>query len=165
MVRLRDLYHRFPGLINWWSPLRGAGIRVVRASADFRSLDVAMKLTWRNRNPRGVQFGGSLFAMTDPFYMTILERALGPGYVVWDKAGSIRFRRPATTTVHVHFELTDARLAEIVATVDQHGAHDFLFPVDILDPEGNVVSLVERTLYVATKAVHEARQAARHAKS
>jgi hypothetical protein len=37
-----------------------------------------------------VQFGGSLFALTDPFYMIMLATNLGPEYVVWDKAASIR---------------------------------------------------------------------------
>ena len=43
-----------------------------------------------NRNYVGTHFGGSLFAMTDPFYMLMMMRNLGPDYIVWDKhRGSI----------------------------------------------------------------------------
>ena len=115
----RTLFQRFPKLINLWRPLRGAGIRLKHASPDLRSLDVEMRLTRANRNYMGVHFGGSLFSMTDPFYMIMLTKALGPGYVVWDKAATIRFRRPGTSTVHAHFELSEGRLAEILAALDR----------------------------------------------
>ena len=35
---------------------------------DFRTARVRLKLRWYNRNFFGVHFGGSLFAMTDPFF-------------------------------------------------------------------------------------------------
>ena len=79
----------------------------------MRSIDVEMRLGRTNANYMGVHFGGSLFSMTDPFYMIMLATALGRGFVVWDKAATIRYRRPGTGTVRAHFELTDERLAEI----------------------------------------------------
>ncbi len=157
----RSLFRRFPKLINLWRPLLGAGIRLKRASPDLRSLDVEMRLTRANRNYMGVHFGGSLFAMTDPFYMVMLTTALGKGFVVWDKAATIRFRRPGITTVQAHFELTDERLAEIRTALDRDGTYEPLFQVDVLDIGGNIVCTVERTLYCATKAAHAARLANR----
>ena len=53
-----------------------------------------MRLTRWNKNYMGVHFGGSLFAMTDPFYMVMLATNLGNEYVVWDKAASIRYGKP-----------------------------------------------------------------------
>ncbi len=159
-----SLFRRFPRLINLWPPMLGAGIRVTRHTPDFRSVDVEMRLTRLNRNYVGVHFGGSLFAMTDPFYMIMLAHALGRGYIVWDKAGSIRFRRPGATTVRAHFELTDARLAEVRAALDRDGVHEPVFDVNVVDPEGQVICQVERVLYCATKEAHAARAAARKAK-
>lgn len=109
----------------------------------------------------GVHFGGSLFSMTDPFYMIMLATALGRGFVVWDKAATIRYRRPGTGTVREHFELTDERLAEIRAELETGGIHEPVFNVDVVDTQGVVVCTVERTLYCATKAAHAARLAAR----
>ena len=143
--------------INAYAPFVGAGIRVVRQSDDLRSVDVEMKLTPENRNYFGTHFGGSLFAMTDPFYMVMLHHALGEGFVVWDKAGSIRFRRPGLTTVRAHFELTDERLAEIRAALARDGTCDAVFPVEVVDPLGEVICVVERVVYCATQEAHAAR--------
>ena len=162
---MKRLFQRYPRLINLWPPLLGAGIRLKHQSPDLRSIDVEMRLTRFNRNYVGVHFGGSLFAMTDPFYMIMLASALGRGYVVWDKAASIRFRRPGLTTVTAHFELTDQRLLEIRTAVDRDGTCDAVFNVDVVDPAGNVVASVERVLYCATKQAHKARLAARPTKA
>ena len=147
--------------INLWPPLLGAGIRVVHSSEDLRSIEVEMKLTRLNRNYVGTHFGGSLFAMTDPFYMIMLKHALGPGFVVWDKAGSIRFRRPGISTVRAHFQLTEEQIAEARAALERDGIYEPRLSVDVVDPEGEVVCVVERLLYCATKQVHEARVSAR----
>ncbi len=147
--------------INLWPPLLGAGIRVVKHSDDLRTFDVELRLNVFNRNYVGTHFGGSLFAMTDPFYMIALKQALGPGYIVWDKAASIRFRRPGLTDVHAHFHLTDEKLAEVRAALAKDGVYDAMFEVEILDPAGEVISRVERVIYCATKAAHAARAASR----
>jgi acyl-coenzyme A thioesterase PaaI-like protein len=144
--------------LNLYAPLRGAGIHVTRISPDARTFDVELRLTYLNRNYMGTQFGGSLFAMTDPFYAIIIMRALGPNYVVWDKAGSIRFRRPGRTNVRARFHIPEARLAEIQAATDRDGTHDAVFQVEITDNAGEVIARVERTIYIATKAAYAARQ-------
>ena len=41
------------------------------------SIDVEMKLRWWNANYVGTHFGGSLFAMTDAFYMLMVMAKLG----------------------------------------------------------------------------------------
>ncbi len=43
----------------------------------------------------GTHFGGSLYAMTDPFFALMLQANLGGEYLVWDKAGSIDYIAPA----------------------------------------------------------------------
>ena len=75
----------FRRAINLWPPFLGAGIKVTRVSADYREIEVTLKLGLTNRNYFGTQFGGSLFAMTDPFFALMMLRNLGPDYVVWDK--------------------------------------------------------------------------------
>ncbi len=145
--------------INKWAPFVGAGICVIAHSEDLRSVDVEMKLTPENRNYVGTHFGGSLFAMTDPFYMVMLHHALGEDFVVWDKAGSIRFRRPGLSTVRAHFELTDERLAEVRAALQRDGVCEPTFSVEILDAEDEVICTVERLVYCATREAHTARTA------
>lgn len=78
--------------INLWPPFLGSGIRVTRLDRDWKAVDVEMRLLVFNRNYVGTHYGGSLYSMTDPFYMLMLIENLGREYIVWDKSACIRFR-------------------------------------------------------------------------
>ena len=144
--------------IGWWPPLLGTGLKVTRLDKDLRAVDVEMPLRAWNKNYRGVHFGGSLFSMTDPFYMLMLAANLGEEYVVWDKAASIRYRKPGKGRVRAEFWLSEERLAEIRAALEADGRYDAQFFVEIMDEEGGVVAVVERVIYCATKTAHEERK-------
>jgi acyl-coenzyme A thioesterase PaaI-like protein len=140
--------------MHWWPPFLGAGIRLRRMTDDFREAEVELRLGRFNRNAVGTHFGGSLFAMSDPFYMIMLMRNLGPEYVVWDKAASIEYVAPARGCVTARFALTEARLAGIRA---QAAGGDKVLPefdIDVMDDEGKTVARTRRTLYVRLKARH-----------
>jgi len=92
--------------MHLWPPFLGAGIRLRRMSEDFREAEVELRLGRLNRNAVGTQFGGSLFAMTDPFYAIMLMRNLGREYLVWDKAASIEYLAPGRGTVRARFSAT-----------------------------------------------------------
>ena len=111
-----------------------------------------MRLHAWNRNYVGTHFGGSLFAMADPFFMIILMERLGPGYVVWDKSGTIRFRRPGRGTVRATFEITPERVEEIRRAADAGGKVEPTFVARIVDAQGEVVAEVEKLLSVRRKA-------------
>jgi acyl-coenzyme A thioesterase PaaI-like protein len=151
--------------IGWWPPLFGTGIKVTRLDKDLRAVDVEMPLRRWNRNYVGVHFGGSLFAMTDPFYMIMLATNLGPEYVVWDKAASIRYRKPGTGRVRAEFRLSEERLAEIRTALEVDGRYDARFGVEIKDAGGGVVAEVERVIYCATKMAHEEKKKLRSGNS
>ena len=97
--------------INLWPPFLGAGVRVTRVAGDYREIDVTLKLGLLNRNYFGTQFGGSMFAMTDPFFALMMLRNLGPEYVVWDRAGAIRYLKPGRGDVYARFRLAAAAVA------------------------------------------------------
>jgi acyl-coenzyme A thioesterase PaaI-like protein len=133
---------------NWWSPFRGAGIRVIHIADDFRSATVEMRLRSSNRSGSGTHFGGSLFAMTDPFFALMMLRNLGPGYVVWDKSGSIAYRKPGRGDVFAHFRLPASAIAR-ARKATAHGArHEPTFRVRIVDRDGETVAEVEKTLHI-----------------
>lgn len=137
-------------LLNVYPPYLGAGVRV-RASKDLRTFEVRMKLRWWNRNYVGTQFGGSLYSMCDPFFMLILFEALGRDYVVWDKAATIRFRRPGKGRVSARFHIPQETIDEIRAAADAQGKTEPVFQVDVVDEEGGLIAEVEKTLYVRRK--------------
>jgi acyl-coenzyme A thioesterase PaaI-like protein len=137
-------------LLSLYPPYLGAGIRV-KASPDLRTFTVRMKLRRWTRNYVGTQFGGSLYSMCDPFFMLILADALGRGYVVWDKAATIRFLRPGRGTVYATFHIPLVKIEEIRASADTRGKIEPVFHVAVLDDQGEVVAEVEKLLYVRTK--------------
>ena len=135
--------------INIYPPLLGAGIRV--RQIDAHTTSVWMKLGLLNRNLVGVHFGGSLYAMCDPWYMLALMRLLGNDYIVWDKAASIKFISPGRGRVTAFFHIPQERVDEIRAAADRDGRTEPSFSVDILDEQGKVVAHVEKLLYVRRK--------------
>ena len=138
-------------LFNWWPPFRASGIRVREIAPDFRSATVELRMRLLNRNYVGTHFGGSLFAMTDPFFMIMMMKNLGPEYLVWDKAGTVRFLKPARGTVVARFQLPEERIAEARAATASGEKHEPKFVVEIVDAEGVTVADVEKTLYIRRK--------------
>jgi Domain of unknown function (DUF4442) len=137
-------------LVNIWPPLAAAGIHV-RWGADMKSADVEMKLRPWNRNFVGTHYGGSLYSMTDPFYMLMLIKNLGPEYIVWDKAASIRFRKPGRGKVRAEFRLTDAQLDDIRDLLKTERKCERTFSVEVRDESGEVVTEVQKVLHIRKK--------------
>jgi acyl-coenzyme A thioesterase PaaI-like protein len=107
-----------------------------------------MKLTALNRNVLGTHFGGSLYAMCDPFFALILIRELGPGYVVWDKAAVVRFVRPGRGTVRALFVIPPERVEEIRRESELAETVEPVFTATVLDERDEAVAEVDKTLYV-----------------
>ena len=101
----------FRHVLNWWPPYRGAGIHVTAISPDWRHVRVELRPRRRNRNYYGTHFGGSLYAMADPFYVLMLAHLLGADYAVWDQAAEIEFLKPGRGVVAAEFHL-DAQHVE-----------------------------------------------------
>jgi uncharacterized protein DUF4442 len=137
--------------VNFYPPYLGAGVRVTRISEDFRHVEVEMPLRFYNRNYVGTHFGGSLYSMCDPFYMLMLINILGPGYIVWDKAASIRFKKPGKGVMKAVFHLSEEQIAEIRAAADTQPKVEPQFQVAIKDAKGDVIAEVDKLLYVKKK--------------
>jgi hypothetical protein len=86
--------------------------------------------------------------MADPFFMLILIDALGPGYTVWDKSASIRFRRPGRGTVTARFEISAVELEAVRRAADAGDKVEPHFAARILDADGETVAEVEKRLHV-----------------
>lgn len=137
--------------VNFWPPLLFAGIRATHISDDFRRIDVALTLRWYNRNYVGTQFSGSLFSMTDPWYVLMLMQTLGRDYFVWDKQADIEFITPGRGQVTAHFYLDDVVVAEILEHTAGGEKYFPRFSIDIVDADHQLVAKVERRLYVRKK--------------
>ena len=136
-------------LVNFYPPMLGAGIR--SHTIDDRTIEVEMKLTPFNHNVVGVHFGGSLYAMCDPWFMLILMRQLGANYIVWDKAASIQFKKPGRGRVKARFHISPEQVEQVRADADSHGKIEPVFHVNVVDDDGEIVASVEKLLYVRRK--------------
>jgi uncharacterized protein DUF4442 len=134
--------------ISFYPPYLGAGVRVTYVSDDFRTVNVEMPLRFYNKNYVGTHFGGSLYSMCDPFFMLMLINILGPDYIVWDKAASIRFKKPGKGLVKASFHISEEKIAEIRAAADSQRKVEPEFQVSISDSEGNVIAEIDKLLYV-----------------
>ncbi len=139
-------------LLNLWPPFLGAGIRVTRLAPGWREIDVEMKLRTWNRNYVGTHYGGSLYSMADPWFMLMLLENLGRDYIVWDKAASIRFRKPGRGLVHAKFRLTEEQLREIRDALETQEKIDRTFTVEVQDESGTVIAEVQKVIHVKRKA-------------
>ena len=138
-------------VLNLWPPFVAAGIRVRHIADDMRSITVDLRLRFYNRNYVGTHFGGSLYAMTDPFFMLMVMHNLGHDYLVWDKAGSIDYVAPGRGRVWARFELADVDLQQILRMTEAGDKHLHVFSVDVRDDENMVIARVEKVVYVRRK--------------
>lgn len=134
-----------------WPPFFGAGIKVEKIDADWTYILVSMKLRWFNKNYFGTHFGGSLFAMTDPFYALMIVKTLGKDYIVWDKASTIEYASPGRGRVQATFRIDEKIIDDIRVATKAGEKHFVTLPVDVVDHQQKVVARITKTLYVRRK--------------
>ncbi len=133
--------------LNVWPPFLGAGIRIKRLASDWKEIDVEMKLRWWNSNYVRTHYRGSLSSMADPFFMVMLIENLGKDYIVWDKAASIRFKKPGRAS----FRLSKEQIGEIRQVLNSQQKIERVFTVEVKDESGSAVAEIEKLLHVQRK--------------
>jgi len=146
---MKPLYFKL--LINLYPPYWATGIILQSVSPDYKELIVRMKMRWYNRNYVRTHFGGSLYAMTDPFFMLMLIQILGKDFIVWDKAAQIDFIKPATGTVSARFMISEEQIKDIINNTAEGQKYLPRFSVDIENEAGEQVACVVKTLYIRKK--------------
>lgn len=136
---------------RFYGPFLGAGIRLVEITPDYKFTRVEMPLTWYNRNYVGTQFGGSIYAMTDPIYMMMLMNNLGRDYIVWDKAANVDFISPGRKRLVAEFRWTEDEIALVREKTEAGQKYIFDKEVLIHDTDGVLIARVIKTLYVRKK--------------
>lgn len=140
--------------LNLWPPFLFAGVHLTELSDDYRHARVELRMRPWNRNYVGTHFGGSLFAMTDPFWMLMVLHHLGRDHFVWDKAGEIEFMKPGRGTVHATFALDDGMLDGLRAAAANGDKVLRWFENDVVNAQGETVARVRKLLYVRRKPGH-----------
>ena len=138
--------------VNLYPPYLGMGVRVRSYSEDFTRFEVELRARWYNRNLFGTHFGGSLYSMSDPFFVFIVTANFGRDYIVWDKSACIDFLKPGKGTIVGVFEIKSSRLDEIREEVDRLGKNTYHFEADLVDESGQAVARVRKEIYVRRRA-------------
>ena len=138
-------------MFNLWPPFRGMGAKVMHIAADYSECEVELRMKLLNRNYVGTHFGGAMFAMADPFFMVLMMQRLGSGYIVWDKAGAIRFLKPGRGTLKAHFLVSSEMVEEARSKTAAGEKFEPTYAVELKDGEGAIVARVEKTLHIRKK--------------
>ena len=137
--------------LNIWPPFLFSGIRVTEIAKDFRSVQVKLHSNFFNRNYVGTHFGGSLYAMSDPFFMLMLMRNLSSKYFVWDQEAKIVFVKPGRETVSLEAQITEDDLTEIKEKTQAGEKYIKVFRAQILSEKKQVVCELEKKVYIRLK--------------
>ena len=138
-------------LFNLYPPYLGAGIKLEEISPDYKYLRVRLKLRFYNKNYVGIQFGGSIYSMTDPHFMLLLINNLGPDYLILDKAASIDYVKPGKTDVIAEFRIDDELINTVKEKTKDGDKYFFDLPVNVVDTDGQIIATLIKTLYVRKK--------------
>lgn len=149
-----------------WSPMyrRSTG-KVIEVSQDLHAVKIKIPLNWKNRNYVGSIFGGSMLSATDPVYMIQLMAILGNDYVVWDKAATIKYKRPGKETIFCEFTFTSEEILNIKNDVKRKGEIDIIKTPNIVTKDGVVIAELSKTIYVANKAFYKTKRKQKATKS
>jgi acyl-coenzyme A thioesterase PaaI-like protein len=112
---------------------------------------VRLRRHWFNRNYFGTHFGGSLYAMTDPFFALLIVERLGRDYVVWDAAAEIKFIAATREDVLAEFRIDDILLDELRAAAADGSKVLRWLETEVRTEAGQLVARVRKQLYVRRK--------------
>lgn len=137
--------------MKFYPPYMGTGVRLTRIAKDFSSMTIEMPLRFYNKNMFGTQFGGSLYAMSDPFYCVMLTKLLGDDYIVWDQGADINFVKPGRSKVTCELNLSNEEVERVRQAAESGEAVRPTYKVDVIDENGVVVAVIDKRLYVRKK--------------
>jgi acyl-coenzyme A thioesterase PaaI-like protein len=137
--------------MSLWIPNLFSGIRVRGFSADWTRAVVELHVNVFTRNYVKTAFGGSMQAMTDPYFFMLVMHQLGRDYVVWDTRGEIEFLTPGRGVLTARFHVPAERVADIRLRATGGAKVLEWFETEITDGSGEVVARVRREVYVREK--------------
>lgn len=137
--------------MSLWPPNLFSGIRVRHVAPDWTSATVELRVNLFTRNYVKTAFGGSMSAMTDPYFFMLIMHQLGRDYVVWDTRGQIEFLKPGRGVLTAHFEVTAEKAAELRERARGGAKVLEWFETEIRDAAGDTVARVRREVYVREK--------------
>lgn len=137
--------------MSLWAPNLFSGIRIRRFNEDWTHATVELHVNVITRNYVKTAFGGSMSAMTDPYFFMLVMHQLGRDYVVWDTRGEIEFVKPGRGVLTAEFHVSPEKVAELRERAEGGAKVLEWFETVITDRDGDVVARVRREVYIREK--------------
>ena len=137
---------------NFYPCYRRTGARIIYCAADYSEIRIKLPLNWTTRGYWGSIFGGSMYAAIDPVLLVMLARRLGPGYVVWDKAATMEFKKPGRSTLYARFRIEEAEIEELRRLLAREGRLERTWRIELTDQAGTVHAAFTKTLHLRDRA-------------
>lgn len=139
-------------ILNIYGPFLGAGVKVELLADDYSYAKVCLKWRFYSRNYVGTQFGGSIYSMTDPFYVLLLINRLGRDYIVWDKSAQIDYIKPGKGPLYAEFTVSETLIKEIQEKTQSGEKYLPNFTTEIIDASNQLIAKVNKTIYIRKKS-------------
>lgn len=133
---------------NFYPCYRRTGARITFIARDYSEVRVKLPLNWTTRGYWGTLFGGSMYGAVDPVLVVMLARRLGPGYIVWDKAATIEFKKPGRSTLYARFRIEAAEIEELRERLRREPRLERTWRVELADAAGRVHAAFTKTLHI-----------------
>lgn len=147
-LKTRLLRWRF----NLFPAFRRTGGRVTYLAEDLRELHIALPLNWKTRNYVGTIYGGSMYGAVDGILMVMFINLLGRDFIVWDKSGRIRYRKPGRSTLTGRFLITGKDLDDVRDRLSAAEFYEKEFRIDLVDEDGDICAEIDKLLHFRRKA-------------
>lgn len=138
-------------MFRLYPPFLGSGIKVTYIDPKLREIRVRMKSSFLNRNYHGTFFGGSLYAMCDPFLLYMLTKRLGPEFIVWDIESKITFKKADNGIAIVSFKIADEEFETLRHQTLNSRKIEPTFTIKIKNEKDEILAIVEKKLYLRKK--------------
>ena len=129
--------------------------KLIDVSDDLHKVVITLRLNWKNKNYVGSIFGGSMLAATDPIYLIQLIQILGDNYVVWDKAVTARYKRPAKSRIYGTFLFSKKEIKDIKNKIAESHEIDITKTMNLIDEKQQIIATFSKTLYIADKQFYK----------
>lgn len=128
-----------------YRPIRSTGVKIKSLSTDWLRWELELPLSRRTRNYVGTHFGGTLYSAMDPFLILSFKRLVDA--VVWDKAATVRFKRPGRGRLFMAIHLAPDEPAAIQTALETKTKLERTYLLEWRDKSGVVVAEIEKILH------------------
>ena len=138
-------------IMRFYPPLFFQRIWVKEFHRNFTGVDVKVYKSLFNRNYNSSIFGGTIFSAADPFYPILFDqifRRKGIKTQVWLKSGSVKYLKPARTSLNFSIKLAHEEIKEAELALNRNGKFVATFTLHIYNKQHETCAVIENEIYI-----------------